>query len=61
MWHATENDADHRYQVGVNICAVSNRVRVVLGLRLDARESIIADCWQGIRGDRLLVGRAWGH
>jgi len=32
MRHVTENDADRCYQDGVDLCAVSNRVMVRLGL-----------------------------
>ena len=36
----TENEADRCYQDGVDLCAVSNRVRVRLGLGLGARGSL---------------------
>jgi len=29
-WHVTENEADRCYQDGVDLCTVSNRVRVRL-------------------------------
>jgi len=47
-WRVTENEASHRYQDGVDLCAVSNRVRVGLGPGLGARKSFTANCRQGI-------------
>jgi len=48
--HVTENEAECCYQDGIDHCAVSNRVRVGLGLSLSARESFIAAASSGSLG-----------